>query len=393
MQRSDLAIKLMSVVLFLAIAAYIGIYIYNKTEGKVVTAPVLAYSSEETGRAAGFVVRREQTLPRRAGTATVVVSEGEKVAKDQTLAVFYQGEDALEKASRIRALQLAVEEAEAANRARSTQQDAGRAVLALASAVAQRDFAGLDAISLSVKRSVLAQGGMGVSDTELAALKSQLNQLIEENAGADVLSAPVSGVFSGITDGYEHVGPEALSGLTPSALRALFSDSQRVAADTHGKIVTGIEWYFAAVMDSQDALRLAVGSEAAVRFTGGISAVIPMKVRSVGEAEGNSAVVLFSAKTNMTDVLTARSLEAEVLFGRCEGLAIPTQAVYQDGEQPYIYLLTAMRAEKVKIEPIAQVGDMTIVKTGAETGTALRAGAQVIVSAKEEIYDGKVMDR
>jgi hypothetical protein len=85
-------------------------------------------------------------------------------------------------------------------------------------------------------------------------------------------------------------------------------------------------------------------------------------------------------------------MEAEVLFGGYEGLAIPTEAVHRDEEEPYIYLLTAMRAEKVKIEPINQVGDMTIVKTGAETGTALRAGAQVIVSAKD-LYHGKVMDR
>jgi hypothetical protein len=391
MQRSDLAIKLMSVVLFLAIAAYIGLYIYNKTEGKVITAPVSAYSSEETGRAQGYIIRREQALPKRAGAATVVVSEGEKVARDQTLAVFYEGEDALEKASRIRALQLAVEEAEAAKRARSTQQDAERAVLSLAAAVAQRDFAGLDALSLSVRRSVIAQGGMEVSDTELAALKAQLAQLIQENAGADALSAPDSGVYSGITDGYEHVGPDILSGLTPSALRAVFTESKRVAAETHGKIVTGIEWYFAAVMDKADAERLAAEQEATVRFTGGVSAVMKMKVRSVGEAEGSSAVVVFSAKTNLTDILSARELEAEVLFGSLEGLAIPTEAIYRDEEEPYIYLLTAMRAEKVKIVPIAEAGDMTIVKTGAETGTALRAGAQVIVSAKE-IYDGKVMD-
>lgn len=392
MQRSDLAIKLMSVVLFLAIAAYIGLYIYNKTEGKVITATVQAFSSEETGVAEGYIIRREQTLPKRNGTATVVASEGEKVARNQTLIVFYQGEGALEKASRIRALQLAVEEAEAANRARSTQQDAERAVLALATAVAQRDLSGLDAISLSLQRNVLAQGGMEVTDTELAALKSQLSQLIQENAGADTLSAPVSGVYSSLSDGYEHVGPDVLSGLTPSALSRLFADTQRIASETLGKIVTGIEWYYAAVMDRQDAERLAVEKEATVRFSGGISAVIPMKVHSVGETEGESAVVVFSAKTNLVDILTARKMEAEVLFGGYEGLAIPTEAVHRDEEEPYIYLLTAMRAEKVKIEPINQVGDMTIVKTGAETGTALRAGAQVIVSAKD-LYHGKVMDR
>ena len=393
MRRGDLAIKLMSVVLFLAIAAYIGIYIYNNTgDRKMVTAVVQAYSQEETGRAEGYVVRREQLLPAGEGSATYVVSEGEKVARNQTLAVYYQGEDGLEKASRIRALQIAVEEAEESRRARSTQQDAERAVLSLAAAVAQRSFENLDAIALSVRSSVLTQGGMSVSDTELAALKSQLSQLLSENAGADTLSAPVSGVFSNSVDGFEHIGPDSLRDLTPSALEALFDPSGRGTRAVPGKIVTGIEWYYAALMDARDAERLREAKTAKVRFAGDLNLALSMKVASVGEAQGERAVVVFSAKTNLADILSARKIEAEVLFGGFSGLAIPTQAIHTDEETPYIYLLTAMRAEKVKIEPITQVGDVTIVKTGAETGTALREGAEVIVSAKE-IYHGKVMDK
>jgi hypothetical protein len=64
-------------------------------------------------RPAGYAVRDETVLKGGGSTVTLMISEGEKVASGETLAVSYQGTDALARASEIRALQLRISAAEA----------------------------------------------------------------------------------------------------------------------------------------------------------------------------------------------------------------------------------------------------------------------------------------
>lgn len=384
----------MSAVLFVAIVAYIGLYAWNNANKSVETATVEKYFSEESADADGYVVRTESLLGDGDGTQTVIVSEGEKVSKGQAVAVFYEGQDALEKASQIRALQLGIQEAEEELSAGGTRlpSDAENSVLELSNAVQHSNFDSLDQLTLGVKNRVFTKDKATVSGAELAALQNQLGSLIAGNTGSKTVYAPESGLFSSVVDGYEANTPDTLKDLTPSTLRAMFSNGGKPDAKAVGKLITEIKWYYASAMNTADAQKLKDMKTASVQFTNTYSASIDMAVESVGADESGKSVVVFSAKSSLSDLTALRELTARVVFGSVSGLSIPKAAVHTDGPQPYIYLLTGLQAEKVTVDELGERGDKMIVKDGADSGTVLRAGADVIVKGKD-LYDGKVIDK
>jgi hypothetical protein len=398
MLRSDFVMKLMSAVLFVAIAAYIGLYIVNAADKKLVTTPAVRYTVRDSGSTEGFIIRSETLLEGTAGTVTLLAGEGEKVAAGQAVAVYYEGETALERASEIRALQLEIQEAE--TEVKSTEAvkilDTSACIFALSDAVRHRSFSDLQDIEYSVRYRVFSGGAEKVSDSDLAVLKDRLASLLSENSGTRTLITPMSGVFSSDVDGYETCTPEMLtsqtsaSTLTPASLQALFA-APGPESGAVGKLITGITWYYAAVMDADDAAKLADKTTVTVQFTKTYNEEMDLTIESIGPAENGKCVVVFSSRRGLSETTALRYLTAEIEFHSLSGLLVPKEAVYTEPDgKNYIYLLTVLQAEKVYVEILSTTADGVIVRDGAENGTVLREGSEIIVKA-EDLYDGKVV--
>jgi multidrug efflux pump subunit AcrA (membrane-fusion protein) len=395
--------KLMSVVLLIAIVVYIGLYIYRTADNPLRTAVAVLYTAEETGAAEGYVVRSETVLT-GSGAVTLMVSEGDKVASGEELAISYEGETALERASQIRALQLQINAAEENADASSELKklDAGGSVLALSNAVQHRNLEDLQALSFNIESLIFKDAGKD-QGPDLNALKEQLNKLLAQNTDTQTIAAPMSGVFSAVVDGYESTGPDKLKDLTPTSLQALFPDGQKTDSGALGKLITGITWYYAAVVDESDAVKLqaivdkaasakpAYKPAATLQFTKTYNTKLTMTIESVGQAENGKCVAVFSSKSNLTDITALRKLSAQILFDTDRGLLVPTDAVhYKDDGTAYVYLLKGLQAKEVGVTVLAQNGDSYVLEDGAESGTALREGSEIIVRAKD-LYDGKVV--
>jgi hypothetical protein len=394
LQRSDFVMKVMSAVLFLAIAAYIGLYIYNTANKKLVTTPAVRYTEMDAGYAEGYIIRSETLLGGADGAMTLLAGEGEKVAAGQAVAIYYDGETAMERASEIRALQIEIAEAESKlnNPATPKVLDTNDTILALSNAVRHRDFSDLPDLEYSIRYRVLAEMSEALTVDDVAVLKSRLAQMLGENPGTKTVYTPMSGVFSTVVDGFENCGPEILSDLTPSALASYFQNAQP-SDGALGKLIPDITWYFAAVMDVDDAAKLGGSPSATLQFTKTYNKKMSMKVESIGAEENGKCVVVFSSRRAMSDITALRTLTAQVEFNALSGLLVPKEAVYTEpGGKTYIYLLTVLQAEKVYVEILSQTGDHYIVRDGAENGTALREGKEIIVKG-EDLYDGKVVER
>lgn len=393
--------KLMSVVLLAAIAVYIGIYIYSSADNPLKTTMAVRYTAEESAAAEGYIVRTETVLTGEGGAVTLVASEAEKVASGQAVAITYEGESALKRASEIRSLQLQISAAEEELNASSEVKSvsAEDTVLALSSAVQHGNFENLPKLTYCIRNLIFNEDSK-ITAADINALKDRLSRLMAQNTDTKTITSPMSGVFSAVVDGYEATGPEALRNITPSSLKALFEPTPKPGRDVLGKLITEITWYYAAIMNQSDAERLRPNlvddKPAVVQFTKSYNAKLKMAVNSIGEPENGKCVVVFSANTNMSDITTLRRLTAQVLFNTYSGLLVPKDAVhYETGEgddRPYVYLLTGLRAEKVPITILCEKGDSYIVQDGAENKTALREGSEIIVTAKD-LYDGKVVKR
>ena len=385
MKRSDLYIRVITLVLFLAVASYIGVSIYNAAINTYVTAPAISYSIEETLTADGYIIRSETVLTDNGPAVLPIVDEGAKIASGQAVAVEYLNSKALETASELRGLRLKIAQLETSGAlAEALKLDT---VIDLSAAVQNGDLKRLDELSLMIDTYIFS-GGSTAGD-ELPGLKARLETLEKQAAGVRTIYAPVSGTFSHVVDGYEHIEPNALSDITPSMLSELFRLSS--GAYGVGKLVTEFKWYYAAVMESEDVVFLSEGRRFPVQFSGAYNAKLDMLVEKIGKREDGRCVVSFSSNRSIHEFAALRHLNAEVVLDVITGILVPKDAIHLDDDGAiFVFLETGVRAERVDVEILKEFGDSYLVRDGIETGSSLRAGSTIIVKANK-LFDGKVV--
>jgi len=372
-------------VLFLAVATYIGVYFYNAVINTYVTTPAISYTVEETLAADGYIIRTEMVLTDSGTSILPVVGEGERVASGQTIAVEYLSREALETASEIRAIRLRIAQLGLTG----TGGDTARlnSIMDLSNAIQNRDFSNLDELSLNIE--TLLFNNDPLTEAGLPALQDRLEALERRISGVRPISAPASGTFSQGVDGFENIGPAAVSDITPVMLTELFA--YPYGESGLGKLVTEFKWFYAAIMDEEDARRLSAGRRMIVQFSGAYNSTAEMLVENVGRAEDGKSVVLFSSDRSIHEIAPLRQLRAEIIYNTVTGILVPKEAIHLDDDGAvFIYLQTGVRAERVNVEILMTYGDVYLVRDGAESGTHLRAGSTIIVKANN-LFHGKVV--
>jgi len=384
MKRSDFFIRLTTGLLFLAVACYIGVYLYNALMNTYEVTPAVRYSIGETLPAQGYIIRTETVLEDSSVAILPIVGEGEKVAAGQAVAVEYMSTDALEMASEIRSLRLRIAQLESFR----GNNDAASfdAIIELSSAVHNSDLRRLDEISLNIEATIFS------TETDVSSLKERLEYLENRNIGTRTVAAPVSGTFSNIIDGFEHITPDMLYYMSPLELKEQLS----TPLDTRGtgKLITDFKWYYAAIMDHDDAVQLSTGQTKTVQFYGAYNAEVDMVVESIGRREEGLSVVLFSSDRGLHEITPLRELRADILLSIVTGIRVPKDAIHLDDDlNTFVYLQTSGYAEKVDVEildPPGVIGDSYLVRDGEETGSPLRVDSIIIVKARN-LYHGKVV--
>ena len=387
MKRSDFYIRITTAVLFFAVVSYIGVYIYNATLNIYETTTALNYTIEVTIPVQGYIVRTETVLIDAGNIVLPIVGEGEKVALGQAVAVEYTGGEALEAASEIHALRLMIAQQEAPASTAVAETTRRECVMNLSRAVQRGELGMLDELALSIENNVFIESV--AQRVDLAAMKARLAELESRSYGARTVYAPVSGTFSQVIDGFEHIGPDALIDIIPEGLPELFSNPSRVSGA--GKLVTEFKWYYIAVMEAADAARLSDGRRVAMQFSGAHVALMEMDVERVGRQYDDECAVLFSSTRNIHDFAPLRQLRADIVFGVVNGIRVPKEAIHLDEDAvTFVYIQTGARAERVNVEILIESGENYLVRDGAETGTHLRAGSTIIVKANN-LFNGKIV--
>ncbi len=128
-----------------------------------------------------------------------------------------------------------------------------------------------------------------------------------------------------------------------------------------------------------------------------------MDIKEVGRSDGASRVVVLSCGRGMTEILSARSVTAEIVFGEVTGIRVPKAAIRLERiseantvQATFVYLAEGVQATRVRVEIIEEFGDSYIVRgevVGEEKQGAmsiLRDGSEIIVKANN-LYDGKIV--
>ncbi len=393
--------RILAAVVLVGVLLFFGVQLYQYFTDPFSTTLVYAAQTEETIDADGWVVRKEETL-HAAGTLIHELGEGEKVGVGQVIATAYSSSGALDTVKKIEEKELQLEQLEFAlssyldpDAALKLDSSIFENLLTLREDLSEGDYATASENLSRLKSNILKRSHSYSSAPEIQAkisnVQSELSSLRSQLSGANVLYARTPGIFSAVCDGYETVlRPEILSDLTPSRLQGL---SAQTLSDEVGKMIYGDTWYYAAIMSTSDAEKIAGETQVTLRLGKGMEQDLTMRLISIGAEENGKVVALLSSNKYISQVTQLRHLTAEVILASYDGLRIPANALRLNDEgQSGVYCLVGFTARFKPVDVVYRGDGYTLVHASdsAAGSSILRAADEVIVTASE-LYDGKVV--
>lgn len=393
-KKTDLIMKIVGAAFFIAVVVYFAIYVFSSLNTPYQTISAVEYTVRDSIGLEGIVVRDEEPLLTYYNSLHIAADNGKRIPKGGTVGIVYSSDGELQRAERLREVNMEIqslEELQESGISESQKLENGikSEIQALRLAVQNRDLDDIVALGSNVRTLVLSAAG------DESSIEVELETLYEERKGLesvksnpyDEIKAPRSGLFSTAADGFEDITPEMIEDMDPDALKNLMAENRSRSELALGKLVYGSKWYFAAVMDEDDANDFNINERVTMIFGKYYSEYLDMRVESVSFEDSNGqCVVIFSCSEAMVDVLDMRMQSAELILHEDTGVRVPKKAVRVDEEgRIYVFTQTGMQAEKKYVEIMHDLGEHYVVAS-----EKLRAGDVVIVSGRD-IYDGKVV--
>lgn len=331
--------KVVSGLVFLAMAAYLGVYLFQRVADPVQTALVVTATMSDSSTMSGLVVRDEVVLESAADYIDVIAEDGEKISVGQAVAVIYSSEDALGRAeelddleAEIASVQAALSGAQVAYAAGDRDESILDALIGLSTSLRSDSLRAVDTRQSTLASLVFRKDVSDATEDYLAELEATYSSLLSASAGeTSDIPATQSGTFVGVVDGYEGVNSEYVQDLTPDELREIIAADNEVSENAIGKLVLSYNWYYAAIVAEEDASRLEEGQTVRLSFGRYYSDVLSARVALVGKADedGEERLVLFSVDRGMIDMLALRAVSAELIYSEYTGLRVPLRGLYR----------------------------------------------------------------
>lgn len=347
-------------VLAVLAVAYLIVQCVHSMQSNIETTSAVYVTVDESISAEGWFVR-EETVAEGTSSNSVkhIVSNGEKVQDAAALAIVYADETIMEASRRLEEIEnelsllnTAVQSVDNyTNDSTKLDQQITREMQQLAVRVA--DGMPSDAYETATELRKLALR-RNASSLDIASIKSQIVALENEKkqlAGqaygrSNTISAPASGYFSEVVDGYEEL-------LTPATIRTMQSEAfleltgQEVTAPTGklGKVVSGFTWDFATVLSESDAARLSVGQKVTLKFSQVSSNAAAEVVAINSSKESGDALVVFESQIMNGELVSIRQQKVDIVVATHSGLRVPVSAItMNDKGETGVLILTGNTA-------------------------------------------------
>ena len=393
-KRTNVSLKAACYLMFAALVVWLGVSSIQTMDEPYRTVPVTSCSERRTEHMTGIIAREETVLTSVYQAVHIDVEEGQRVGARGTVARAFSSPEALMRAIRLEELEREsaelneLRDAAAAENSQQTDAAIESGVRSLRQAVRDRELEDAEAQMQTLHtRAFAAFSPVERIEERLAECQSEIAALREQGAESSALiPATVSGLFSNTVDGWESLTYDEVGRIEPDALRALLSEERREPSNALCKLVSGNRWYYAALMDADEADRLRSKTSVQVLFGKYYGEKLTMKLEWLSaESDGQRTVVL-SCDEAMGEMLTARKQEAELLIREISGLRIPRRALHVDENgNPCVYVRTGLQAETKTVHVLQDYGDYYMVESDT-----LRVGDEVIVSGKN-LKNGRVV--
>ena len=414
MKRTSFTTRILMLLVCLGVAVYFGYQSLRYLDDPLTTTAAYGYTVDETISASGYVVRSERVLEDEAGgLLRLARSEGERVSVGGTVASVYADQASLDRQNEIDALEARIGQLEYVQSASLSYEASAKLdnqiaqdLLAVRAALAAGrldtvESRGSELRALVMKRDYTYSGDD--LDGQLESLRQELKELRRQAAGTTRrISAPVSGLYSAVVDGYETVlTPESVLEMSPSQLSAVQPDG---AAGSHvGKLILGDSWYYAASLRAGEIKDLREAGSISLRFSKDVARDLDVTIQSVSWEENGRSVVVFQGKYDLAQLTLLRQQTAEIILNTMSGIRVPQESLRvvpqsvagEDGEEREVqttgvYCVVGVKAVFKPAEVLYSGEGFVLVQPAGAKKRVLRSGDEVIVTARD-LYDGKVV--
>lgn len=419
MKESTLATKIMILLLCLGVLAYMAVYLFTGFQDELVTTVAYQYSVDIGAEASGLIVREETVLSDSGEYVDMVLSEGEKAAAGEAVALIYSDPSALATRQTIRTLTAEIEQLNHALSAGTQSTDTSKldsavidSIVNLRALTASGDLSALEDSTLNLRTMVFRRDysfGDTAAAGELAQLirdkESQLATLRQSfNQVARNVRTPIAGVFSGTVDGYEGlITPQQLDTLSMAELDNLLSYKPSQPANAVGKVITDSTWYLAARFDDEMTHPLTEGHAYTISFSHDYYGNVDMTLERI-ETDGQQTMAIFSSRSHLSATTLLRVQAVDIVTRQLSGIRVPRKALRVETDEITnengttsarnrygVYTVVGTQAEWQEVEVLHAGDTFYLVRPVDEAAASrLRAGDTVILSSSN-IFDGKVV--
>ncbi len=324
---------------------YLWIQMTSGFSSGIETEPAIRVEVNQTVNASAYIFRDETLIkvPERS-VAVTLVSDSNRVYNGQRIANVYTDSDDAQLQDTITRVQRKIDVLE------KSSIDAQY----MAADISKIDSDIMDTLNDIYKNASGGQMSGVVMSSELFLVKlnrrghiinsesdytSEYSQLVAERDKLErqinALSTPVfaksAGYFYSEVDGYETAFDfSAVDTMTLSDFENIINSEQdeSIQTDAIGKVVNDFVWYIACNMDASDLAGFETGNYYKISFPENSDMQIKMELcRIIRETSTQNAVCVFRSNVIPADFSYKRSQKAGIIIDKCEGLAIPKQAL------------------------------------------------------------------
>lgn len=393
------------------VVVYIVIQISTALSTEIITEYAGQNTIEEKIEATGYILRNETLLTTQArGVVHSTLNEGERVAKDQTIATVFASDAASQVQSEIARIneQLAVLEASVidTNYATSTVSKQDQVIytnLRENRALVENGKYNLaiqkrSDLLIALNKRQLIVGKVADYTDRIAELDAQKKALTATLTQAlDIIQAPTSGFFSAQVDGYENIfTQDALNNLTVNSFQEMLQkEPAAINSDTVGKLISDFSWYLLCPIERSQAASFTQGRVYDLAFPYSsdtrLSATLSQKVM---QTDKDTVILVFSATDMPATFNYTRSQTVQIILKSYSGLQIVKSALRQIDGVEGVYVLKGGTIDFKKVRRIHENEGYYLVEqldpAKENTDGYLKLYDAVVVRGRN-LYVGKVV--
>ena len=385
------------------LTVYVAMQIYMVVTPSYKTEVAALYELSDEATASGTVVRSESIVTDQGGVKYFLVQDGDKVAKDETIAETYSDSDIALKNITLNSME---EELEALEKLSNTNRGSANLttlrsniyseLTGLNASISEGDYSNISSAKSNLIGYLSSYAMSSGYDVNVEKRMAELELNIAEYNAQDLspsgyITSPKSGFFISYIDGCEKIAnTEELDSLDYDALSGIISESKEkysVNSDYY-KILEDYVWYFVCEMSSEQAERLKTGRSYTISFLGNDVEEIPGKVYKVVSKEGeDTSIVILSFERLNSDYSQFRNEDISLRFYSYRGIKVDRSSLRQEDGEIGVYIKYGNVVKFRKLDIIYEEENFVISRLYQGSDNYLSLYDEIIVAGKDLYVD------